>query len=174
MSEKLQKTLGQAIDQLVEALKDLNESSRPIAIMAVCEHLEIPILKTGIAATHEDRQEGIATPIIEDKLKHSVNEIIDIRSLKEKKNPSNAKEMACLVALYLSEYAASDEQKKEIGERDIEKYFKQASYPLPKVPGQALRDAKSAGYLDSSSRGKFKLNPVGYNLAVHSLPRVKK
>ena len=37
------KSLGEAIDELVLALKDLDETSRVIAIKAVVEHLNIPL-----------------------------------------------------------------------------------------------------------------------------------
>ena len=63
----------------------------------------------------------------------------------------------------------------DINKKDLEKYFKQAGFPLPKAVGQTLVDAKSAGYMDASStRGRYKLNPVGHNLIAHSLPRKQK
>jgi len=51
--------------------------------------------------------------------------ITDIRTLKDNKSPSNGQEMACLVALYLSEYAPDGDKKEEIETEDIKKYFKQ-------------------------------------------------
>jgi len=94
----------------------------------------------------------------------------DIRTLKAEKVPHSAVEMAALVAYYLSELAPSDERRDAIGTADIEKYFKQAHYPLPKTPRFALTNAANAGYFDSVARGLYRLNPVGYNLVVHKLP----
>ena len=48
------------------------------------------------------------------------------RSLKEQKNPSSAREMACIVAYYLEHYAPVGERKNSISAEDITKYFKQA------------------------------------------------
>jgi hypothetical protein len=175
MENQTKKTLGQAIDELIENLKGLDETSRPIAIKTVCEHLNISL--TGISSIVDkiSKQNSISqeTPKETNETEKS-SKTIDIRSLKEQKSPSSAIEMACILALYLNEYASSNERKEEIEAKDIMKYFKQADYPLPKVPEQVLRNAKGAGYFDSKTRGKFKLNPVGYNLATHALPRIKK
>lgn len=166
MSNNSSKKLGQAIDELIEALKDLDETARPIAIKAACEHLNISLIYDQPAKT--------SPPLTREPLKEEANDRVDIRTLNEQKAPSNAQEMACIVALYLSEHVNENEKKDEIDTKDIEKYFKQAVYPLPKVPAQVLRNAKAAEYFDSTKRGKFKLNPVGYNLVVHILPRKSK
>ena len=81
--------------------------------------------------------------------------------------------MACIVAFYLSNHAPENEKMDSISKTEIENYFKQAKFPLPKAIQQVLVDAKSSGYFDSAERGKYKLNPVGYNLVAHKLPRSK-
>jgi hypothetical protein len=55
--------------------------------------------------------------------------------------------------------------------KDVETYFKDAQHPLPANSGMTLTNAKNAGYLESAGSGQFKLNPVGHNLVVHTLPR---
>jgi hypothetical protein len=75
------------------------------------------------------------------------------------------------MAYYLQHMAPSGERKASVSTADIEKYFAQAGFPLPKVPGQVLVDTKAAGYFDLIDRGTYKLNPVGHNLVVHGLPR---
>jgi hypothetical protein len=95
----------------------------------------------------------------------------DIRTLREEKAPKSANEMAALVAYYLSELAPHGERRETIGTAEITKYFKQAKYPLPKVPRATLSNARAAGYFDHVSGGQYKLNPVGYNLVAHGLPR---
>lgn len=95
----------------------------------------------------------------------------DIRSLKETKAPRSGNEMAALVAFYLSELAPEDERKDFITTADIKRYFKQASFPLPKEPRYTLVNAKNAGYFDATNEaGSYRLNPVGYNLVAHALP----
>jgi hypothetical protein len=96
---------------------------------------------------------------------------VSIRDLKEEKQPSAANQMAALVAYYLSEVAPESERKDAINASDLERYFKQAGFKLPKVISQALPNAAAAGYFDSTGNDLYRLNPVGYNLVVHGLPR---
>jgi hypothetical protein len=96
--------------------------------------------------------------------------VVDIRKLKEEKQPKSAIQMACLVAYYLSEHAPESEKKTTVKIEDLEKYFKQANYKLPQKISQLLVSAKGAGYFDSPGRGDYKLNAVGYNLVAHSMP----
>jgi hypothetical protein len=76
--------------------------------------------------------------------------------------------MAAIVAYYLSEITGT---KDAIGTADIEKYFKQAAFKLPKKIQQTLPNAAAAGYFEAEGNGVYRLNPVGYNLVVHGLPR---
>ena len=95
---------------------------------------------------------------------------VDIRQLREEKQPRNAVEMAALVAYYLAELASPTEAKLTITTDDLERYFKQARFPLPSGPSRfTLTNAKNAGYLEQVDRGTFSLTPVGYNLVAHVL-----
>jgi hypothetical protein len=96
---------------------------------------------------------------------------LSIKDLREQKNPTAANQMAALVAYYLSEIAPESERKDSINSADLEKYFKQARFRLPKSVSQALPNAAQAGYFDSVGHGRYRLNPVGYNLVAHGLPR---
>jgi hypothetical protein len=165
-----QKTLGTAIDEVVSALEPLDDAARLTAIRAACDHLDIhfwsqpppqsvdmPAL--GVSATST----GVAPP--------PAATASDIRTFKEQKNPGSATEMACVVAYYLQHLAPAGERQPEISAADIEKYFVQANFPLPKRSDQLLVNAKAAGYFDSPARGAYRLNAVGHNLVAHSLPR---
>jgi hypothetical protein len=107
---------------------------------------------------------------VSDSLSLSANRPTDIRSLTKQKAPRSANEMAALVAYYLSELAPEPYRKATIGAEDIKAYFKQAPFKLPQSAQQTLVNAKNSGYLESAGTGQYKLNPVGYNLVVHSLP----
>src|SRR5713101_148730 len=85
----------------------------------------------------------------------------DIRALRAEKEPSSAIEMAAVVAYYLAEAAPEDERKDAVTTADIERYFKQAAYPLPGRIDATLNNAAAAGYFDRAGRGKYRLNPVG-------------
>jgi hypothetical protein len=94
-----------------------------------------------------------------------------IRDLKEEKKPESLSQMAALVAYYLSEITDGSERKDAINTADLERYFKQASFKLPKSLPSTLPNATAAGYFDSVGGGLYKLNAVGYNLVAHGLPR---
>ncbi len=96
---------------------------------------------------------------------------LSIRDLKEEKRPESSNQMAALVAYYLSEISPETERKSSINAADLEKYFKQAGFKLPQKIPQTLPNAAAAGYFDAAGNGLYQLNPVGYNLVVHGLPR---
>jgi hypothetical protein len=76
-----------------------------------------------------------------------------------------------LVAYYLSEIADGAERRDAINTADLERYFKQAGFKLPKSLPSTLPNATAAGYFDPAGSGLYKLNAVGYNLVAHGLPR---
>jgi len=163
------KSLGTAIDEIIAALVGLPEPARLTAIRAACDHLAIPFTAAGgfsIVDTPAGTPGEItaATPT-------GPSGVTDVRSLKEQKKPATAMEMAALLAYYLQHLAPASERKPDISAADVDKYFVQADFPLPKRSDQLLVNAKAAGYFDSTTRGAYRLNPVGHNLVAHSLPR---
>jgi len=166
------KSLGQAIDEVIDALVALDESTRQIAVKAACEQLHIPFesaqtqgLIPPALGTHPQTPRTPPAP-------GGPTKIADIRSFKEEKKPSTDIEMAAVVAYYLANLAPDELKKDTISTSDVTKYFDQAGYPLPSLARNTLPNTKNAGYLDSAGHGKYKLNPVGHNLVVHNLPRI--
>lgn len=157
------KTLGQAIDAIISALEPLDQNSRISAIRAICEHLDIPLI--------EKTKSIPITGAVQPSIIPTSHTLLDIKSVKEQKKPSSANEMAAVVAFYLSELVPEHDRKSEVEIEDMVKYFKQAGFPLPRIPKVLLQNAKNAGYFDFVGGGRYKLNPVGYNLVAHNLPR---
>jgi hypothetical protein len=161
----VEKTLGKAIDEIIEALKGLERDAQKAAVKASCEYLKIDL---ALGKTFSTSPAFEAPTISVSRPDHPIS---DIRSFKEQKQPQNAIEMAALVAFYLAEVSSGEEQKDTVQTEDMTKYFKQASFPLPARPDFILFNAKKAGYFEQTDRGTFRLNPVGYNLVAHNLPR---
>lgn len=169
-------TIGQAIDQILEALEGLDPASQRTVLNTITTHLGIaPVASsqtTPAIYKAEPRADNTRDDIkVNVAPSETIAKRIDIRTLKEQKKPESANQMACLVGYYLQELAAEEERSETFSSADLEKYFKQAGYPLPNDLGQVLRDSKRAGYLEAPSRGLYKLNAVGYNLVAHKLPR---
>jgi len=160
-------TLGSAIDQIESILSLLDEKSRRIAVNTVCEHLGIEI--GGVQTPVRVASGGLSRVVADAQT--SAPRITDIRSFARDKTPSSAIERAVFVAYYVAELAPEGERKDSINKEDLKIYFKQAGFPLPKRPEQTLVNARHAGYLDAVGEGRYRLNPVGYNLIAHGLPR---
>lgn len=166
-------TIGQAIDQVINALEMFEEKSKQTILLTACTHFGLELSQQTVSnPPHSPSLTPSApTPTAEANLaKPHTSRVVDIRSLKQAKSPTNAIQMACVVAFYLSEYASGDERKTSVKSEDLEKHFKQAGFKLPSRIAQVLIDAKAAGYFESVGRGEYKLNAVGYNLVAHSLP----
>jgi hypothetical protein len=163
-----QRSLGYAIDTMIAALTDLTEAQQRTALLAVLSDL-------GVVPADFLRWLQGAPPsrTIDDPADRAVLAPLvrsDIRALREEKKVRSAKDMACLVAYYLTDVAPEPERKSTVTAADMEKYFKQAGYKLPARLQQLLIDTKQAGLFDSVARGEYRLNTVGYNRIVHDLP----
>lgn len=174
MSTDMDKEL-EAINQIIKALDSLDVDEKKRVI-------EYTLTRLGLKTTHLDsqltkkRDLGSLPPAPDIKSTDTPlfsGGVVDVRALREEKEPKTAIEMATVVAFYLSELAPADEKKLIIEAEDITKYFKQANFKLPKGGGGiTLRNAKNAGYLDAAGEtGTYKLNPVGYNLVAYNMPR---
>lgn len=95
----------------------------------------------------------------------------DVRELREQKQPRTANEMAAVAAYYLSRLAPTELRQDFITSADVKKYFEQAGFLQPGDPLMTLVNAKNAGYFDSLGGGRYRLNPVGFNLVTHGLPK---
>ncbi len=171
MNEPTTKSLGSAIDEIAAALTALPEGVRLTAVRAACESVGLALAP--IASSGGGTSRTLQSRVGESVLAVPDGQVLpqDIRSLKDAKQPKSNAEMACVMAYYLQYTAPAAERKSVVSASDIEKYFAQAGFPLPKAPGQVLVDTKGAGYFDAVDRGTYKLNPVGHNLVVHGLPR---
>ena len=157
-----------AIETITNTLSSLDKTAQQRVLQYAMQHLGLEIgqvyqLKQDLQINKEFLQEP--------KGEYGQQRVVDIRSLRDQKQPSSDMEMAAIVAYYLSELAPEENRKEVIATEDVKTYFKQAGHPLPKGPQFTLPNAKAAGYFESAGHGRYKLNPVGHNLVVHGLPR---
>jgi hypothetical protein len=158
-----------AIKAVADALQPLSSASQRKVVSIVVELLGIPGAAPS-AASPQPAQPAETSISSVPSPSSPPSSVVDIRTLKEQKQPRTATEMAALVAYYVSELLPEEERRSVITKDDIEKFFKQAPYRLPQRLAQTLPDAARAGYFDVVERGQYKLNPVGYNLVAHGLP----
>ncbi len=153
-----------AIKTIIELMKPLDETGRSRVLEYVLKRLDMSALQTEPPIISENTSAPTAYA-------GRSSAIVDIRTLTAEKQPRSANEMVALIAYYLSELASQPEASPTVNVETIRKYFKMAAFPMPRVPKAALTNATAAGYLENVSRGEYRLNPVGYNLIVHGLPR---
>lgn len=162
----------QAIKTVLKVLEPLDSKTRQSVLNYILQRLNIEMkgLREELPIDHKPPLppgEPGSTVGAEPKQLH-------IKDLVKEKEPRSAQEMATLVAYYLAYKAPKKEQKQTITTKDMDTCFKIAEFKLPEKPQFTLINAKNAGYLDAVGEGEYKLNPVGYNLVVHSMPRPKK
>jgi len=164
--DKLDSELN-AIKTIVTVLEPLDFETRKFVIETVFKKLNINDYSPAKTSSSLLNLTGSG---FEDK---GLNNPIHILDLKKEKQPASANEMAAIVAYYLGNCAPEKERKDTITTKDLETYFKIADYKLPNKIRFTLNNAKKAGYFDSTKEGEYKLNAIGYNLVVHSLPKKK-
>jgi len=171
-SAPLKLTLGQAIDQVITALGAFKAADQQTILRAVYAHLNIsaPAEAAPAGRTHEEPAREDRVAAFPSRAGEGEYAGMDIKTFKELKNPSSARQMACVVAYYLAEIATGDERKEVVTIHDVEKYFKQGRYALPTKLEQLLIDCRGAGYFEIQARGEYKLTRVGHNLVAHQLP----
>jgi len=162
--------MTEPIDQEVEAIKAVLAALTPLSGKArssvldyVTRRLDLvppgaPSLVPGVALSSSTSTSPTSATV-------------HIKNFKDDKRPRSANEMAAVVAYYLANIAPMEQRKQTINQKDIETYFKIASFPLPQQVRVTLLNAKNAGYFDSAGDGEYKLNAVGHNLVAHSMPR---
>jgi hypothetical protein len=173
-------TVGQAIDTILSALDALEKRQQQTVVLTVCSLLDLPLADLDAGARNraahavartDSKDNPPPAPVVLDQQRQGH---IDIKTLKDEKQPDSARQMACVVAYYLQELAPEADRKQTVTVADIEKYFKQARYPLPVKLGNLLPTVKDAGYFETVARGEYRLTRVGYNLVAHSLPKSPK
>ena len=169
MSDALEKEID-AIREVLSALEPLDGTARRSVLEYVIKRLQIGIAAGSAPAAPSGAAPHVVEPPPTEPATSSA-EPVHIETLKNEKSPRSANEMASLVAYYLSHVAPQDKRKGTVNTQDIETYFKIAKFPLPRQPRVTLQNARNAGYFDSVGDGEYRLNPVGYNLVAHSMPR---
>ncbi|HEB54835.1 MAG TPA: hypothetical protein ENI98_00745 [Gammaproteobacteria bacterium] len=94
----------------------------------------------------------------------------DIKTFVSEKSPSSDRQLAATVAYYYAFEAPETDQKDSIDKDDLIDACRKAGVRRPTNPGQTLRNAAHAGYLDRADTGKYRLNSVGENLVAMVLP----
>lgn len=151
-------------------LKDLNREAQERVIAYVQAAIRAGSSSTEVPIEPDSSLTESRTAAVSESSTDAAR-IVDIRSLKEEKKPSSAVEMAVLIAYYLQELVKPEDKKTSIGVLDLDHYFKQAQYKIPSRLDNVLTLSRNSGYMDRKKQGQYALNPVGYNLVVHSLPR---
>jgi hypothetical protein len=154
-----------AAKAVVEALSKLDKRGQGQAIRFASEVLDLE-------AVRESRRPLVEPePIIEGAaVSEPLSRTKDIKSFVDEKSPKSDGQFAAVIAYYFRFEAPREERKDTISAADLTEAARLSRRPIPPVPSATLNNAKNAGYLDSSEKGRFKLNAVGENLVAITLP----
>ena len=174
MEEKISlESEGKAIQDISKILKPLNIDSKKNVVEYVFKSLGLN-QSLGYSINSTPKKNSVSDlPFLrqnESPTKTKQQKYVDIRSLATQKKPKTTAQKIALVGFYLSEIAKGDEKTEQFHANDIEKYFKQAGFRLPANISIELSRTKNAGYIEHTKKGKYKINPVGYNLIAYVLP----
>lgn len=172
--------MANSIDKEIEAIKTLLVTLEPLEPTVRESVITYVLGRLGVVlpesqppvAGQEKPSRGVGAVWPEGKV--VIHKEVHIKDLKDEKKPRSAVEMAVLVAYYLSQRAREKDRKNFVTVKDLEMYFKIAGFRLPTQMHYTAFSAIKGGYLDSAGTGKYKLNPVGYNLVTHSMPILTK
>ena len=165
-----------AIGAGLKALEPLDPASRSAVFDYVVRRLKIatvPPEQHGAGArappTPQIGGQSVPPPLSQQEAAGAAKAPAHFGDFLKSKKPRSDSEAATLVAFWIREYAT--EKRDWITRKDIEQFFKIGDHPLPEKPEYTLPNAKNGGYLEAIGDGKYRLNPVGHNLVVHTLPR---
>lgn len=131
----------------------------------VCESLDLSI---GARPKHE--QSNAAPPSHPPVETHVAERPRDIRTFMQEKTPKSAPQFATAVAYYYRFVAPSSERKEAIKAEDLQHAARLAQRPVLKTPSDALKVAARSGFLDRAAVGEYRINTVGENLVVMTMP----
>jgi hypothetical protein len=165
--------MSEPVDQEIEAIKVVLAALAPLSEKARASVLDYVTKRLDLTPPVAPLPRVSSPPavLVPAAPGSATRQALHIKDFKEQKRPRSANEMAAVVAYYLTNVAAPDQRKQTINQKDVETYFKIASFPLPQQLRMTLANAKNAGYFDLSGDGEYKLNAVGHNLVAHSMPR---
>jgi len=167
-ADQLERDL-EAVKAVISALAPLDASRRARVMSVVATLLGEPLPgATAAGSSSKSIIDAASEALVHASAAKTL--VADVRTLRDEKQPRSANEMAAVAAYYLAELAPEGDRTQTVTAADMEKYFKQAGHQLPRVIAQLLPHASAAGYFDQSERGRYRLNPVGYNLVTHGLP----
>src|SRR5712692_4639793 len=108
-----------AIGNIIATLQPLTAEERSRVLEYVLKRLQMSAVRPPSIAS----EEHVSTPSLQ-----GGKPVVDIRSLKDQKQPRSANEMAALVAYYVSELASLAEHRATVNSDIIRRCFKMAGF----------------------------------------------
>jgi hypothetical protein len=149
-------------NQISDLLKDLPSERQQRIVRWVTESIGVVVPPTVGPAPLPDPGSG---PIPRPP-GHTTN----IKSFVESKSPKSDMQFAAVVAYFHRFEAPIDQRLDSISAETLQDAARLANRPRLASPATTLRNAKAQGYLDTESRGQYRINSVGENLVAMALP----
>ena len=153
-----------------DSLKDLPKPTQERVIRWVTERLGIALTAAETPTPPPPPPPPSATPPPAHRIPHADIGTVDIATFIKEKKPQSDIQFVTAVAFYYRFVAPEADRRATIDALFAQNATRTGGWDRLKKPLQTLNNAKGKGYLDSASRGEFKINTVGENLIDRTLP----
>jgi hypothetical protein len=162
-----------AAKAVFEQLKGLDKEQQARVLRWVAESLEIAV---HVKSVHHETYSAPVAAVGGDAGSGARSEAAprtaaaSIRTFVEEKAPKSDVQFAAVVAYYYRFEASAPDRKDAVDAAALQEAARHTGRKRLAQPAMTLNNAKNMGYLDSSSRGQFRINTVGENLVAMALP----
>jgi hypothetical protein len=163
-----------AAKAVADQLKGMDKERQQRILRWVAESLSLDLAGAGTTdrrAGEKGAGSGVVTPQLGNlHTNQREQRSVDIKSFVDSKKPKSDVQFATVVAYYYRFEPSAEDRKDSIDAQVLQEAARLAGRRRPPKPLATLNNAKTLGYLDSPDRGQFRINTVGENLVVMTLP----
>ncbi|MGH8327649.1 MAG: hypothetical protein ACRET2_12885, partial [Steroidobacteraceae bacterium] len=155
---------------VADQLQGLQKEQQQKILRWVMEHLG---LELRVASSADQRMGETSTAAGDAAISQGAasQRTMDIKTFVDSRSPKNDVQLATVIAYYHRFEASKQDRKEYIDANLLRESMRHIGQQRTSAwAPQTLNNAKTLGYLDSPERGQFRINSVGENLVVMTLP----
>lgn len=161
----------EAVRTIVGLLQPFDAALQRRIVRWAAEKLDLPLPYAPEAVADAPLRRGTAQSVRKQHARVSERAGSGLKTFIAAKRPHSDTEFAATVAYYAQSVAPAGQRKAGINAADLVAACVDVGRKRPPVPGQTLRNARSAGVLASQHPGTFSVSPAGEKLVLRALPR---
>jgi hypothetical protein len=161
----------EAVRTVVGVLQPFDAALQRRIVRWAAEKLDLPLPYAPEAIAEVPLRRRAAPPVRKRHARVAVPAGSGLKTFVAAKHPRSDTEFAATLAYHAQSVAPAGQRKAGINAADLVAACAEVGRKRPPVPGQTLRNARSAGVLASKHPGTFSVSPAGEKLVLRALPR---